>query len=637
MEMHPNYRNVLLISMPFAGIDIPSIQLAVLEPYIKQRNINIQTGHLYLKAVEFYGIKNYCYLIYPPNDSYTAQMVFSKYVFPEHWEMAKERFRDYYNQNKSIKQETQQIFSFDKYVEKTDRFYDWTISNIAWEKYGIIGFTLNYGQFLPSLAIAKKIKEKHPEKIIILGGSRTIGNLGKRVLEAFNYVDYIVSGDGEEPLYQLASQKENAEKIPGLIYRKNNEIRYNEAKNFIDLNTLPTPLYDSFYQQLQQTTPEIQQFYSYSGRLPVEISRGCWWNKCTFCNLNIQHKKYQEKNVDKIVEEIDFLSNKYKILNFQIISNNLLAKDHQILCEKIKQLGKDFTFFAEARADHLKREDYILLKEAGFNTIQTGIESFSDNYLRKMNKGTRVIDNIAALKFCRENKIKNKYNLIINYPNEELIDFEETKKTIKQFKQYLEPPQICYLRVLYGSPIHCNPDQFNISQLEYTDIDKLMFPQEVLDKGICFVYSFKSENPKNKDKWKQLVDDWKIEREMLKIEGIKSQNLIDQLIFYYTDGGNFVKIYDKRNLKDIQIFTLDELEREIFLSCVDIISLQELKDKFSSVPEEEICEILKGFEESSIIFREEDQYLSLPLSYSKVYRGLKKEKIGLDTLVTQVS
>ena len=182
-----------------------------------------------------------------------------------------------------------------------------------------------------------------------------------------------------------------------------------------------------------------------------------------------------------------------------------------------------------------------------------------------MNKGARVIDNIAALKFCRENKIKNKYNLIINYPNEELIDFEETKKTIKQFKQYLEPPQICYLRVLYGSPIHCNPDQFNISQLEYTDVDKLMFPQEVLDKGICFVYSFKNENPKINDKWKQLVDNWKIEREMLKIEGIKSQNIIDQLIFYYTDGGNFVKIYDKRNLKDIQIFTLDELEREIYL------------------------------------------------------------------------
>jgi ribosomal peptide maturation radical SAM protein 1 len=623
--------------MPYAGVDIPSIQLAILESYLKKRDIHIKTRHLYLKAAEFYGINNYNLLIYPPKDSYTAQMVFSKYVFPEHWKKNKEKFKEYFNKTNTADTHIKQHFTFDEYVQSTDNFYNWVLANVDWQQCDIIGFTLNYGQFLPSLAIAKKIKERNPEKKIVFGGSRTSGELGKKLLESFPYVDFIVSGDGEEPLHRLAYDYQNYESIPNLIYRKQNEIVWNQSENLVDLNSLPLPLYDSFYEELSSRSPEIQQFFYYNGKLPIEISRGCWWNKCTFCNLNIQHKKYREKNVDKIVEEIEFLSNKYKILNFQIISNNLPAKDHQILCEKIKQLGKDFTFFAEARADHLNSEDYILLKEAGFNTIQTGVESFGSNYLRKMNKGARVIDNIAALKFCRENMIKNNYNLIINYPNEELIDFEETKKTIKQFKQYLEPPQICYLRVLYGSPIHCNPDQFNISQLEYTDIDKLMFPREVLDKGICFVYSFKNENLKINDKWKQLVDNWKIERELLKIEGIKSQNIIDQLIFYYADGGNFVKIYDKRNLKDIQIFTLDELEREIFLSCVDIISLQELKDKFSTVPEEEICEILKGFEESSIIFREEDQYLSLPLSYSKVYRGLKKEKIGHDTLVTQVS
>ncbi|MCK5030374.1 MAG: hypothetical protein KAR64_02810, partial [Thermoplasmatales archaeon] len=84
-EMHNDKKNVLLISMPFAGTDIPSIQLAVLEGYLKERNINTKTRHLYLKAAEFYGLNNYNFLIYPPNDSYTAQIIFSKYVFPEHW------------------------------------------------------------------------------------------------------------------------------------------------------------------------------------------------------------------------------------------------------------------------------------------------------------------------------------------------------------------------------------------------------------------------------------------------------------------------------------------------------------------------------------------------------------------------
>jgi len=624
--MHTNKKNILLISMPFAGTNIPSVQLAILESYLSERDVNIKTKNLYLKAAEIYGIGNYNFLIHPPNDSYTAQMVFSRYVFPEHWSKIEEKFREYFNGRILKNIELHKNFTFESYVQKTDIFYNWILENIEWKNYDIIGFTLNYGQFLPSLAIAKKIKESNNEKKIILGGSRTVGNLGMKVLETFDFVDFIVSGDGEEALYRLSSDYQNHESIAGLIYRKGKEVIWNESDNDIDLNDLPIPSYDHFFKELSSSSADVQQYFHYFGYLPVEISRGCWWNKCSFCNLNLQHKKYREKSVDKIIEEIQFLSDNYKMLNFQFIGNTLPVKDYKDLFTKIIALGKDFNFVIEARADHLKSEDYILLKEAGFTTIQTGIESFSSSYLKKMNKGTRVIDNIAALKFCKENEIINRYNLIIDYPNEETIDFEETKETIKIFKQYLEPPQLCYLKVLYGSPIFCNPEQFNISQLEYADIDKLMFPQEVLDNKICFVYSYKSEKAVDNNKWEQLVDNWKIEREMLKIDGIRSQNIIDQLIFYYVDGGNFIKIYDKRNLNSIQIYNLDKFERDIFLSCKDIASIEELKEKFSDISENDLNDVLKTFEECSIVFKEGDCYLSLPLNYKNC---LKKYDIKI--------
>ena len=75
--MHDDKKSVLLLAMPFAGTSIPSIQLPILEGYLKERNINIKTKHLYLKAAEFYSLINYNFLINSPNDSYTAQMVFS--------------------------------------------------------------------------------------------------------------------------------------------------------------------------------------------------------------------------------------------------------------------------------------------------------------------------------------------------------------------------------------------------------------------------------------------------------------------------------------------------------------------------------------------------------------------------------
>jgi len=625
--MHTDSKNVLLISMPYAGTAIPSIQLAILESYLKERNINIKTRHLYLKTAEFYGLNNYNFLIFPPNDSYTAQMIFSKYVFPEHWQKTENKFREYFNRNLSKNKEIQKQFTFENYVQQTDRFYNWVLKNIGWQSYDIIGFTLNYGQLLPSLAIAKKIKELNPDKKIVFGGSRTVDTLGTKVLEAFSYVDFIVSGDGEEALYRLASDYENYESIPRLMYGKGNEIIWNESDTIVDINSLSIPSYNSFYEELKSTSVEVQQYFYYNGRIPVEISRGCWWNKCTFCNLNIQHKRYQEKNVYKIVEEIEFLSNKYKMLDFQIIGNTLPKAEFRILFEKLKQLGRDFTFVAEARAGQLKSEDYILMKEAGFTTIQTGIESFSQHYLKKMNKGTRVIDNIAALKFCKENGIINRYNLIIDYPNEETIDFEETKKTIQQFKQYLDPPQICYLRVLFGSPIYLNPEQFNIEQLEYASIDKLMYPQEFLEKGFNFVYGFKRKQELGEHEWVQLIDEWKKERESLEIEGIKKQTTIDKLIFYFVDGGSFVKIYDKRNSENIRIYVLDECEREIFLACIDVVSYDELRERFPDIPDYQLAAILDTFEQSGIVFKDDDSYLSLPLRYNLVSSSFPKWKI----------
>ena len=512
-EMHNGKKSVLIVAMPFAGTMIPSIQLPVLEGYLKERGITVQTRHLYLKAAELYGINSYNFLINPPNNSYTAQMAFTQYVFPEHWKKTKEICRKYFNERVLCHLDKYNTSAFENYLRQTDQFYHWALDKVDWKNYDIIGFTLNYGQLLPSLAIAKKIKERYPEKKIILGGSRTANQLGINILRAFDYIDFIVSGDGEEALYRLASDYQNYEFIPQLMYRVRDDVIWNRSDTYIDLNKLPIPDFAPFFNELSHVSKEVQQFYHVYGRLPIEISRGCWWNKCTFCNLNIQYPYYREKNVRRIVEEIKFLSNRYNTQRFQIIGNTLPKKDSRLLFEEIIKLDKDFDFFVEARVGQLKSEDYKLMSKAGFRNIQMGIESFSANYLKKMNKGVGVIDNIAALKYCKENGIHVQYNLIVNYPNEEKIDFEETKRNIQHIKQFLDPPHISYFIVEFGSIIYNNFKIFNIEKLEYTDVDRIMFPIDILEKGISFYYNFKRKKELGENNWEQLVEEWKQEQQ----------------------------------------------------------------------------------------------------------------------------
>lgn len=634
--MHKDEKTVLLVSMPFAETSIPSIQLSLLESYLKERDINITTKHLYLKTAEFYGLDNYIYLINPPNDSYTAQMVFSKYLFPKHWEKNFDKFR-YFYENIIGNDDFLNKFPFEEYVEKSDKFFTWVFDQIDWNLFDIIGFTLNFGQFLPSLALVKKIKENYPEITIVLGGSTTINDLGRRILKTFDWLDFVVSGEGEESLFLLASDYNNYKSIPGLIFRNNEDVIWNNNYNFLDLNDLPYPDFRSYYQDLDMVSDEIKQYYSLYGRLPIELSRGCWWNKCTFCNQCAYQKKYREKNVERFIEELTFLSDTYKNLTFQIIGTTLPQHDFNNLCNQLIKLEKDFDFYIEARAGQLKSEDYSLLKKAGFNHIQTGIETFSSNYLKKINKGVKIIDNIAALKYCKENGIINIYNIIVNYPNEEPIDFEETEKTIKLFKQYLDPPQISKLLVGFGCPIYEHYEKFNIEKLEPKIIDTIMYPHEILKNNFFFFYQFKRKNVQNENNWKQLVTEWKTEQEQRAIEGLKRKTTLDQLVFYYIDGKNFLKIIDARKREKVMIYVLDQIERDIFLSCIDVISYKELQERFSNISENDLKNILNNFEETGIVFQEENQYLSLPLSYCKVYRGLKKEKNENDLLATRIS
>ena len=620
-------KSVLLLSMPFAGINIPSIQLALLESYLRERNIKIKTSHLYLKAAEMYGMENYNYLISPPNESYSAQMLFSRYAFPDHWSKNKEKFKTYFDT--TIAPNIKHNVSFDEYCSRTDSFYQWVVDHSEWQDYDIIGFTLNYGQFLPSLAIAKRIKELDERKKIILGGSRTTGELGINVLKTFEYIDFIVSGDGEESLYLLASEYESYRNIPGLIFRERSEVRWNDSQTCIDLNNLPIPLFDSFFTDLASTSGNIQQYFNYYGRLPVEMSRGCWWNKCSFCNLNLQHRKYREKEAEKLIEEIEWLSAKFKILNFQIIGNTLPLHHCQDLLRKLAGLEKDYKFIVEARADQLQCSDYTLLKDAGFVIIQTGIESFSTSYLQKMKKGTRVIDNVAALKFCKENDIKNLYNIIIGYPNEDSNDFEESKRNMLPLMTYLDPPQLCHLRVVYGSPIYTHPEECNINQLLYTPVDTVMFPPEILEKHFNFVYSFTKREQLPDNNWSELVDIWNQQRNAVKQRALKSERDIDRFVFYFLDGGSFLKIFDNRNEQHVQLYILDDLERAVFLSCCDVVSFQELIAKFSDVPEDSLSHMLHSFVESGIMFKENDFYLSLPLDYRKCI-GVRKKTSGTE-------
>ena len=133
----------------------------------------------------------------------------------------------------------------------------------------VVSFSCYIWNITKTLEICKIIKEKS-DATIILGGPE-VSYRAKDVLGKYSFVDYVLSGEGEETYPALLDAlyfESDLSVVSGLTYRSEKEILSNPEKEYT--GTPPTPYTEEFYENL-------------SGRISyIETSRGCPY-RCAFC------------------------------------------------------------------------------------------------------------------------------------------------------------------------------------------------------------------------------------------------------------------------------------------------------------------------------------------------------------------
>ncbi len=169
----------------------------------------------------------------------------------------------------------------------------------------------------------------------------------------------------------------------------------------------------------------------------IRIMHECYYKQCIFCDRhgkdnfcfpiqNIYEKisNLSSLGVNNIVFEDDCLVPQqiFKLLN--------LLKNKGI---KIKWQG---TFRFEST---LNDEKYIkFFSENGCKLLFFGLESFSQNQLNRMNKGTRIKDIIGILKKCKKFNIKTSVSFLFNFANETLFDLKQTKNNFIKYNKFID-------------------------------------------------------------------------------------------------------------------------------------------------------------------------------------------------------
>ena len=113
-------------------------------------------------------------------------------------------------------------------------------------------FACMYDQTFASLALAKLIKEKHPEKLIVFGGYALEKPVGPQIFSSFPFVDVVVFGESEEkiaPLAQGSIERDDLRYIPNILFRDSEGHIHQTPPGSrpINLDESPIPEYDDYF------------------------------------------------------------------------------------------------------------------------------------------------------------------------------------------------------------------------------------------------------------------------------------------------------------------------------------------------------------------------------------------------------
>lgn len=446
-----------------------------------------------------YKFSYYNLLSHTPAFPYN-EWLFKKYLFPdEHSENVHDIIETIENDHSMFSPTRRRMIADgrkDIYISLSQRI-DEIVCKMAEELSGfdIIGINSTYYQNLPALSLAMTVKRRWPEKIIVLGGANCYGEMGIELFKQFPFIDYLFSGESDHSFPQFVRilyENASMDKIEGIRYRDiDGNVRCGPPASPVrDLDGLPLPDYDDYVEMFGTMG------YADPLVLALESSRGCWWgskHQCIFCGLNTHNMGYRSKDTERFQWEVEEVTKKYGARILFMTDNIMPLKFYNKFVKWAGSNDIQVNFFYEIKAD-VSRKQVAALSQAGITYVQPGIESFSTKMLSLMRKGTTGIQNVAYLKYAEDNGVLSTYNILAGFPGEDRAEYDKVAEEIHKLIHLHPPNAVIPIEFHRFSPFHRNPELFNIKLEPCPSYSMLYpFPEEVISR---IAYRFTLESPK---------------------------------------------------------------------------------------------------------------------------------------------
>lgn len=314
----------------------------------------------------------------------------------------------------------------------------------------MVGFSATTSGFMDAIEIATYIRQRRPEIRIVFGNVH-VSSLGAPILEEFPEIDYLVIGEGEGAMLNLADGKPLKE-IGNLIYRdEQGKIVVNPRRDrILDLDELPFPAYEKL-----AGFPHAYHLplFAYEKRYGATMitSRGCPYT-CSFCDRTVFERLYKTNSAQYTYDHMKYLRDNFGVYHINMYDDLFTAKKQRVmdLCDLLIEKPLGVQWNCAIRTGHTSDEMLAKLKQAGVLMVSMGIES-ADPAMMERHKAGVTLDAVRdTVRQIHAAGMRAKGLFIFGMPG-------ETPETVKTTSDFILSLELDEMNMTKFSPLHGAP------------------------------------------------------------------------------------------------------------------------------------------------------------------------------------
>jgi B12 binding domain/Radical SAM superfamily len=311
-----------------------------------------------------------------------------------------------------------------------ERFLRRQVALVARHSPAVVGFSCVDTQFLTSVFLARELKKLLPRLRTVFGGPMFQPYNAETIRDAFDEIDEVVVGEGEEALSaMLAGRRANVEqKVVVKLAAPFSADKIGRGE--FQLRSFPTPDYGDVPRRA------VKRF-----SLTTYMGKGCSHWRCSFCGIS--ERGQQVRTADAIFEEIRDLMDRHHTNNINFGDWEINGDPERLaqLCDRLVAEGIRLDAWGEINARNTSLALFRKMRDAGIENVQVGVESFSLATLLKIKKPATVIDNVKAIKWAAEAGMGSLFfNVLCNHPGTGAAEAEENYRVMRKIAHLLKPP-----------------------------------------------------------------------------------------------------------------------------------------------------------------------------------------------------